>query len=164
MRTFLALAGLLMTVSACSATTGRAWVHEPENPNSDADVAAVRELEPMPEPVSLPPVQDSNQSLDAPRPRLSRTISLGQSDTAFVRPAPVTTATQPPVVVNIVNYQAAPYAGYGYPLTYRGSAPLATPRSSGGVPALGQDWARPPSYGPTFPFRSAPAPAWERPR
>jgi hypothetical protein len=162
-----ALSMSLLSLSACAATTGRAWVHEPEDANLDTDAAyAALDLEPVPG--SVPEAQE--QMSDAPRPRLAHVVSLGQSESSAPRPtAPAAPGcTTPSVVVNVVNYGCARYAaGYGYPLTYRTTTnDSAPPRasSSSSTPSLGQDWARPPSYGPSFPWHTGPASPWERSR
>lgn len=160
-----------LALSACAATTGRAWVHEPEDANLDTDAAyAVRDLDPAPGSLTPIPQASAAESVDAPRPRLAHVVSLGQSESGAARPALAAATPAPPgVVVNIVNYGSAPYsAGYGYPLSYRTSsagASAAPPAAaSGGAPALGQDWSRPPSYGPAFPWKTGPASPWQRAR
>ncbi|MGC4087431.1 MAG: hypothetical protein QM756_05985 [Polyangiaceae bacterium] len=159
----------LLALSACSATTGRGWVNEPEDGNAGASVPA-REFEASAAPLALAPTLTDDA--EPARPRLSRVVSLGQSEIDPARPAtPLGAAAPPGVVVNIVNYGSNPYtAGYGYPTTYRsvGSSSYGTfapsVSSSTGTPGLGGDWARAPSYGPTFPYHTAPASPWERSR
>ena len=173
----------LMALSACAATSGQSWVREPVDVNSDTDAAfAARELEPMPEAVAIPPTAreaNAQASLEEPRPRLSRVISLGEGESSGRPAAAATQAPQPGVVVNIVNYANSPYAsgygyGYGYGPIYRAGSgsppapatlPSTTPSTpSGSPPPLAGDWGRAPSYGPAFPWRTAPASPWERSR
>jgi len=173
----------LTGLSACATTSGQSWVREPVDVNSDTDAAfAARELEPMPEPVTLASAAAEGSAPTAAnegaRPRLSHVISLGQNESGS---SPTAVAAgpgaQPGVVVNIVNYGSTPYAsgyygyGYGYAPIYRaarGAPPSASTlpsggtasTRSGGTPTLGGDWGPAPSYGPTFPWRTAPASPW----
>lgn len=160
----LLLSLLFVLSSACGASNGRAWVRDagdvsPATELSDAELApplaTTSELE-------VPP-----EVTDPPRPRLAHVVSLGESETGASRPvaAVASPAKAPGVVVHIVNYGSAPFAGgYGYPLTYRSttSSPPAvhTPAPSSGTPSLGGDWKAAPSYGPSFPWHTGPAPAW----
>lgn len=155
-------------LSACASTSGRAWVREPEDANLDTDAANV-ELSPLPEGAATVAL-DERAAEDAVevRPRLAHVVSLGESESGSGRAAgPVTGAPPAPgVVVNIVNYGSSAYAGgYGYPLSYRTSASGApvvhSAPAASGAPALGGDWRPAPSYGPSFPWHTGPAPAWE---
>ncbi|HET9933973.1 MAG TPA: hypothetical protein VFQ35_24890 [Polyangiaceae bacterium] len=158
--------------SACASTSGRAWVRAPEDANLETDVASV-DLAPLPAGASseLSDSKSSDETGDVPRPRLAHVISLGESEAAprSAQPsgAPLTSAT-PGVVVNIVNYGSSAYAGgYGYPLSYRtatSGAPVVHSSPTVGTPSLGGDWRPAPSYGPSFPWHTGPAPAWERSR
>lgn len=152
---------------ACAATSGRAWVREPEDANLDTDAANV-ELSPLPAGASAEALDESApEELSEARPRLAHVVSLGESESGSGRaPAPVNGAPAPGVVVNIVNYGSQAYAGgYGYPLSYRtatsGAPVVHSSPAASGAPSLGGDWRPAPSYGPSFPWHTGPAPAWE---
>ncbi len=166
------------SLAAC-ATSGHAWVQEPEpgwsaagNERGYADALAVA----SPNEASLV----TPDPAFAPRPRLARVVSLGESSTArepsaaAALAAPSAAPAAPTVVVNIVNHAGRGYApGAVYtsaaPLyrSHRVAAPTVTrpsPATPPAKPPLGGDWRTPASYGPMFPYHSAPASSWERGR
>lgn len=120
-----------------------------------ADAVVVSEHMPPPEPARAPT-----------RPRLSQTVTLGQTGYSEM-PPPAAEATAPGVVVNnnvtVVNQPPVVwggYYGYGYGYGgggYGGYAPREAPRASTPstpsapaqyTPPVGGDWHSPPSYGP----------------
>lgn len=109
---------------------------------------------------------------DAPRESSRR---IGADRGSFDGPGAPPPPSPPPI------YVYPPTYGYGYPYGYGGygyggygyygypgccgrdvDRRPATPRPSPErPPALGQDWAPPPQYGPRFPFKTAPADPWK---
>ena len=116
---------------------------------------------------ALTPIDDT--SFVAPRPRLSQVITLGEtyatrspSPSGAAAPAP----SPSPVIVQVFAGGAPGYGYYGVGPSFStrashslGEGPV---RSSGGLPPVGGDWTAPPSHGPAFPYRMAPASPWER--
>lgn len=175
-------------VSVGCATTGQAWVQEPENALNLTGAPALEHMASVdratlsvahaaePAPVAAD---------DAPRHRLDHVVSLGESEASAPPPAPNSSAplgAPGPVVVNIVNYTPP---SYGYPIGYVRPYPAAAHRPLGPssservsnvpqrdvprsatprTPTREGNWVTPPSHGPSFPFRSAPASPWERAR
>ncbi len=161
---------LSAVLSGCAATTGRGWVQEPEDANLDLATTPTATLPMTPERGGVLALEadDARAPLDT-HPRLDHVVSLGESQASQdPRAASAAMPASGPVVVNIVNYGGAPYSPYvGYGVGYSSSRATAAPpgfapRSAApsAAPALGGDWARPPSYGPTFPFHTAPARPW----
>jgi len=175
--TWPSLPALALSAAGCI-TTGQAWVQQPENsliePSSEQRVAAA-DLEPLSVAQSAPLRPPA--AADAPRPRLSHVVSLGESVASEAPPpaaSPSPSAGAAPVTVNIVNYLAPAYDyGYSAPpfrqesrLRGHGSAhsrSTAASRSAD-TPPVAHDWRAPASYGPIFPYRTSPASPWQRPR
>ena len=145
-RASLAVLVALSGLSACGATSGQEWLHTPID---EREVHAAELSE-------APPALPSDE-----RPRLRQTITLGESYASVASesapaaapggsPVPVTVNTHVPVTVNN-------YATYGYGPGYRPAAPAPV---RGAVPATGEDFPAPPSYGPSFPYRASPASPW----
>lgn len=127
---------------------------------------------------SLVPPPSAQEPLPPARPRLSQTITLGQVDYSPAAPAPPATAPPSGVNVTVNNNIVNPpvvYGGYGYGAGYgygyggsgahrgsgfdRSGGPSQAWRGSGWegaqrtaapgqTPAVGGNWAPPPSYGP----------------
>ena len=128
-----------------------------------APIPAATDLEPVPEPAA------------EARPRLNRTITLGEVDVvASSAPAPGN-AIGPGVSVTINNYNSASpmapaygYSAVGYGRSARsfsvGDAPRSGASSVTSAPQPGQNWPAAPDYGSSFPYRSAPASPWARTR
>jgi len=146
------------------ATTGLAWVHEPESgidlspPSDDAARSAGTVAAPA---AFAEPAQRAPSAR-----RIDHTITLGETTglTAVSGEAAAQTGGAPsPVVINI-------YVSPGSPAVYAPAYGVATgatrfvgARSQAhGAVALrpGLDWAPPPSYGPAFPYRMAPSSPW----
>ena len=161
--------------TACGAT-GLDWVAEPETPPlaaSRADATTVRQpLEPVA--AGAPPAPAEEEPVADARPRLSRTVTLGEINVAPSNPS----AAAPPgsgVSVTINNYTSVTpgyggygygYAGFGYSrsqpsFSARGTGSGAS-RSSAAGPHAGQSWPSIADHGSSFPYRSAPASPWAR--
>ena len=121
-------------------------------------------------PASIPaPAEPPSEEADA-RPRLNRTITLGEVDVTPVT-ARAAAPTEAGVSVTINNYNtvnATPAYGYGYasvgyaratPAYAAGSAPRSAAPSG---PQPGQNWPTIADHGSSFPYRSAPASPWAR--
>ncbi len=161
--------GALSCAIGCSATTGSSWVREPEPgffPSDDAKLGtSAHPVEPLVEPLA----PDSTSELaEAPssRPRLTRTVTLGETLVAYSeRGSEPRVADRSNVNVTINNYVTPEndhYDGY-YPVPFvrevrhdggaRPSPPMRPSRP-------GQSWPAPPEHGPAFPFKTAPASPW----
>ena len=155
---------LLAGVVGCSATTGSSWVHEPEPggfANDDATVEVTgHPVEALVEPLA-PTRTDELAQAPSPRPRLTRTITLGETLVAYTERAPEPRAADRSSVHVTVNNYVTPqnesddgyYSGYYGGRFVRPSQPIAPTRP-------GQNWPAPKSYGPAFPFKTAPASPW----
>lgn len=163
---------LAVLSTACGAT-GLDWVAEPETPPlaaSRADATVRPPLQPVPSVAAFAPAEEEEPVADS-RPRLSRTVTLGEIDVAPSTPA----AAAPPgsgVSVTINNYTSVTpsygygYAGFGYArsqpsFSARGPTSGAS-RSSAAGPQAGQSWPSIADHGSSFPYRSAPASPWAR--
>jgi hypothetical protein len=163
---------LAVFAAGCSSTAGSTWVSEPE-PGFFAhdDVALATSAHPI-ETFHEPntPAWQSATTLDegrTPRPRLTETVTLGETYAAYTdRSAEPRAADRSNVNVTVNNYvtpQNDTYDGYygAYPVYRdarlnggaRPSQPIAPTRP-------GQSWPAPKSHGPAFPFRTAPADPW----
>jgi hypothetical protein len=167
------------------ATTGLAWVHEPESgvdlsPPGDARPESKSEAPQAARPGSNAPRTQENLALasdieEAPAARrLDHTITLGETTGASGSTAePSERSSGQPVVVNIYNYVgAAPQPVYapaygvvqgGYPVVGArafGARSVTVQPGSSGTVRPGMDWAPPPSYGPAFPYRMGPSSPW----
>jgi hypothetical protein len=153
----------------CSTTAGSTWVSQPEpGPFADGDLA-LSEQRPdgFAEPVSSTLGRDL-EVVGRPqaRPRLDRTVTLGEVHAAYTERQAEATPGPAPVSVTINNYATTPnyYDGYYAAPYYRGdfrrgddprpARPSARPTQPG------QSWPALPSYGPAFPFKTAPASPW----
>jgi hypothetical protein len=107
----------------------------------------------------------------APRPRLNRTVTLGEIDVVTTRTEAGPVTSGPPVIVNNYNQvNVTPsygYASYGYRGFSPGfspghgtAGPSRPPSASGPLP--GQNWPAVADHGPSFPYKSAPASPWTR--
>ena len=154
------------------ATAGSAWVSQPEPGFFQDDEPALRAsahpLEPVAE-STTPSFTTEPDEAPAPRPRLTRTITLGETFATYTdRPAEQRAAERGNVNVTVNNYvtpqsdDSDGYYGYGVPIVRdarrggRGhpSQPMARPTRPG------QSWPAPKSFGPAFPFKTAPASPW----
>jgi hypothetical protein len=162
----------LAALSTACGATGLDWVAEPETP----PLAASREDGAVRPPLSaaagvapLAPVEE--EPVAEARPRLSRTVTLGEIDVAPATPS----AAAPPgsgVSVTINNYTSVtPGYGYGYasfgyarsqPSFSAGRPASGASRSSAAGPQAGQSWPSIADHGSSFPYRSAPASPWAR--
>jgi hypothetical protein len=164
----------------CGATAGSTWVTQPEPgpfvSDTDALSASENSFHALDEPkTSQAALEVAFDEERRPRPRLNRTVTLGE---AFVSTAERSGAPQAPVgaplAITINNYVAAPnpyYSGYyGAPFIADGFRPIdggtrpAPPSAQPAPMQPGQNWPALPSYGPAFPFKTAPASPWERSR
>ena len=166
---------LFLLLSGCASASHSAWLREPEEglflgermPNLETSVSASDRAAP-------------NRADDAvvvdeaarPRARLSRTVTLGETTAPSREPSAgaASEANAAPVNVTVNNYVTAPapvyYGGWvdrvparAHGVTPRDVSPPSTaPR--GGSPAPAVSWPSPPSYGPSFPFKSGPASPW----
>jgi len=149
---------------------GREWVHAP----IDDDVGSPRErLAPDATPWSAA----SPASGGSPnRGRITRTITLGESLTPGAPPSPSSNRSRAEgpgatTFVESSSYRAPRSTSYGwggsgwgprYPSYPSYPEPRAsTPRAAPPM-QVGDDWQKPPSYGPAFPFRTGPASPWAR--
>jgi translation initiation factor IF-2 len=163
------------------ATAGSTWVSQPEpGPFAGDELAMTAGEHPIaPDEPRTSRFVAELESDAAPRsrPRLDRTVTLGETMVAPPErgePAPV--AERPAVSVTINNYVQPPapaYSGYyaapyvaGYHSTHGGgthpSQPIARPSPAPNPTPRhpGQNWPALPSYGPSFPFKTAPASPW----
>ena len=149
----------------CATTQGSSWVSQPEPGPFEGDALAVN-AEPLVETHRSSFVSEfTANDVERPRPRLDHTVTLGEivaTDSGRGETSPATGTA--PVSVTVNNYvQATPsYDGYyAVPVYTRGDGvarptPHATPAPS----HPGQNWPALPSYGPSFPFKTAPASPW----
>jgi hypothetical protein len=164
----------VLAFAAGCATSGSTWVSQPE-PGffaSDDEVALATSAHPI-ETFHEPntPAWQSAGALDegnSPRPRLTRTVTLGETFAAYTEPpADARPADRSNVTVTVNNYVTQPndtydgYYGYGVPL-YRSTRGNGGARPSHPIAPTrpGQSWPAPRSHGPAFPFRTAPADPW----
>jgi hypothetical protein len=160
----------LSVVLGCSTTSGSTWVSQPEpGPFAGDDIAlAERGFDAFDEPSTTTSSRDLEvEGRPEARPRLDRTITLGEVHASYAERAAAPAPGPAPVNVTINNYVAAPnpntYDGYYAPAYYgdfrrgdhqRPGKPSARPSHPG------QNWPALPSYGPAFPFKTAPASPW----
>jgi hypothetical protein len=163
----------LFVLSGCASSSNSAWLREPEEGLLVGE--RTREFE-----TSARSDAFSGSIADGPeianeashsRTRLRHTVTLGET----IAPAPEPSAAAAPagnpapVVVTVNNYVTAAVPVYGRwvePLPGRaarshGSAPRGvspSPTRGGSSPPV--SWPGPPSYGPSFPFKTAPASPW----
>jgi hypothetical protein len=162
--------GAIASSAAGCATTGLGWVNEPESGVDLSPPAQTTRVETgnyrtmnaaLPRETYAQPRPES-------RPRLDHSVTLGEVTTFDARPPDPVAGTSTPTVVNVyVTPSAQPgYVGYGSGFGLgapiftgaRTAVPIAT---SSTTMRPGLDWPAVPSHGPTFPYRTAPAPMWE---
>jgi hypothetical protein len=150
----------------CSATTGSGWVREPEPGFFASDDVAPEESshhsDSLVEPLAPSPATELGQT-PAPRPRLTETVTLGETFAAYTERAPEARAADRSSVNVTVNNYVTPqndsydgyYGGYAVPVIRhagnggaRPSHPIARPTRPGQGP------------GPAFPFKTAPGNPW----
>jgi len=152
---------------ACSTTTGASWVRQPEpGPFEDQELAtSAHHFEAFDEPRTSSFVSDAERDpSNQPRPRLDRTVTLGEvftgtSQRAEVAPAP----SGAPVNVTVNNYSSSPsgyYDGYFAAPVIIDEARRGRPNTAPRPTQPGQDWPKLPSYGPAFPYKTVPADPW----
>jgi hypothetical protein len=134
-----ALLLISLACAGCAATSGHDWLSSP--------------IEPRPELTAQ--VSEAPLAEIEPRPRLSHSITLGESYTTDAAPAAssgsptvqVNVHTQVPIVINNYGGYGYGYGGYGYG---RAATPHATPtRATSAMPTkVGGDFPAPPDYGP----------------
>jgi hypothetical protein len=133
-----ALLALSLALSSCATTAGRDWLNTP--------------IDQRAEPVTIGAIQPETAAES--RPRLSHTVTLGESYYASESTAAAPGAApavqvnvSTPVVVN--NYGGYGY-GYGYYSPSYGAGPIGAPiratRST--ATKVGSDFPAPPDYGP----------------
>jgi hypothetical protein len=178
---------LLVALSGCSSASNSAWLREPEAGMAlDADlVGPLEQRRALPiealgavRPAEAAPIPDPSGMDAGSRPRLMRTVTLGETLGSAPQPEPAGAGTAgAPVQVTINNYATVPgydavpvYAsGYAplYPRQHgggrvdgeRGSRAQVKPASANIIP--GRDFPAPRSYGPSFPYKTAPASPWK---
>lgn len=160
---------LLVGAAGC-ATAGSTWVSQPEPgffPNDDEALRAsasssAHPLETLAENSAPNPGGELDEAKTS-RPRLTRTVTLGETYAAYTERAPESrSADRSNVNVTVNNYVTPQndnydgYYGYGYgvPVLRHPTQPIARPTRPG------QSWPAPKSHGPAFPFKTAPASPW----
>jgi hypothetical protein len=157
----------------CSTTAGSTWVSQPE-PGPFSDEALALTEPSLEEPSASNFVRDLEvEGRPEARPRLDRTITLGEVHAGYTERSSDPAPGPAPVTVTINNYVATPNYDDGYYAApalvgdfrrgdpsrpSRPSRPVARPTQPG------QNWPALPSYGPAFPFKTAPASPWARAR
>lgn len=134
-----ALLALSLACAGCATTSGHDWLSSPIEPRTDLTAQ-----------ISEAPLVETEA-----RPRLSHSITLGESYTSEAAPAAssgsppvqVNVHTQVPIVINNYGGYGYGYGGYGYG---RAATPRATPaRTTSAAPIkVGGDFPAPPDYGP----------------
>ncbi|HET9960435.1 MAG TPA: hypothetical protein VFQ61_38460 [Polyangiaceae bacterium] len=190
----LRIASLALLGSACfgCGTSGQNWVLEPPEAFSSFERSARLStgesplLDPLPAQTAPSTAGSEPQRT---KPRLSRVISLGESQSSAISAGPPRDSRNDgsPAFIIVNNYVgrpgSAPHAAggvysssvYSAPFTGRNSSATtpgthvlpsrsfdARTHESRPTPNLGQDWSPPPNYGPLFPYKSSPAPVWGR--
>jgi hypothetical protein len=131
---------LAALLSGCMATSGREWLNSPIEERAApaaTDLAGVEATTPA-------------------RPRLSHTVTLGETYASAPEPALGGVARGAPVQVNVqthvpvvVNNWGGYGYGYGYPTGVGNvSAPARTARASNAAQQVGADFPAVPDYGP----------------
>lgn len=150
----------------CSTTAGSTWVSQPEPGPFADDALALREPN-LEEPTASTFVRELEvEGRPQARPRLDRTVTLGEVHAGYTERSSDPAPGPAPVSVTINNYVATPTYDDGYYVApaivgdfrrgdhSRPSRPAARPTQPG------QNWPALPSYGPAFPFKTAPASPW----
>jgi hypothetical protein len=165
--------GALVLLAGCGGAASNAdWLREPESGAVVGDAPATLAHEAT----STPLANDSTYAVSeleptAGRQRLDHTVTLGEVIATQPGAASANQSGGTTVIVNVNNTMQPGYApyyggyGYGYGALARGgggSRPSPTPQGGGASPVIpGQSWPAPPSYGPSFPYSTSPASAWE---
>jgi hypothetical protein len=153
----------------CSTTAGSTWVSQPEPGPFAGDDLALSEQGPggFGEPAPNGFVRDLEvDGRPRARPRLDRTVTLGEVDAGYTERQAQAAAGPAPVSVTINNYANTPsyydgyYAGGYYGRDFRPSNDPRPARPIARPTQPGQNWPALPSYGPAFPFKTAPASPW----
>jgi len=181
MRAPFVLLAALLTLPACGATAGDEWIAEtpeaarendiPAVETSVAEVAAEQEEASAESENGLPAPNEDAQPVD-------RVITLGQTNDSGPAPGEAggqgNYGAEPSVQINNYYGDSGGYyqPGYVYSPYYYG-APYGRSsyghsrggegggrRSGGGSMQPGQNWPSVPSYGPAFPYNTAPASPW----
>lgn len=137
---------LSLSLAGCASTSGNEWLSSP--------VEA--------QPRVFETTEVAGEATPAPRPRLSHTVTLGESYADSTRSvaaapgaAPLQVNVHTPVTVNNYagygyggyGYNYGSYGAYGYGITARSSS--ASVHVSGGTPTqVGGDFPAPPDFGP----------------
>jgi hypothetical protein len=154
----LLLLACLLAQGGCARTSGSDWLREPLPPQ--APVLDASFAEPVRDAPSATRPEGVRRQTSA-RPRLQHTVTLGESYSSPASQSASNSTAASPVQVTVQTYVPVSVTSYGSPgYVMDGDAPPPAGRGSGLQP--GQDFPHPPSYGPAFPYRSGPAPAWER--
>lgn len=160
---------LLASLYACAAcgATGLDWVAEAHLESASQQRVNVVQASTFAAPVSASIPATAEHS--GARPRLSRTITLGEVEVApAARDAARAGPSAPAVIVNNYNQvnvvtPAFAYGNYGYSRGSAGFSPgHARPSSNPPSPLPGQSWPAVADHGPSFPYRASPAPVWTR--
>jgi hypothetical protein len=169
------LVALAVLATACAGEPARGALR-------DASAVERREVEALATP-SFEAPDPGAFAAPGSRPRLRHTITLGETHGEGALPAPpvqrgASSGEQAPPPAAPPTYVYPPTYGYGYGYGFFGEPvfygpgtygwrdvdvrPARDPKPSPSrPPALGEDWAKPPSYGPKFPFKTAPADPWK---
>jgi hypothetical protein len=169
-----------LLLAGCVGTTGLGWVEEPETSSSPKSQkgSEIGLNEPLPKGALEYAASITAPAVTDPEPethyRLSHTITLGEVTEAprqslYVAGYP---GAPGPVIINNYSGGSAPGLGYGYGYGFafvgreggargaRGGSTLNTSTSSSGAAPgpvqAGQNWPAPASFGPSFPFPTAP--------
>jgi hypothetical protein len=152
----------------CSTTAGSTWVSQPEpGPFADDELALADQ---HPDGLDASKVSTFAPALEVegrpqPRPRLDRTVTLGEVHAGYAERTEKAAPGAAPVSVTINNYvtPANNYDGYyGAPYFVGDFRRSGAPRPAQPIAPTqpGQNWPALPSYGPAFPFKTAPASPW----
>ncbi|MEO8905935.1 MAG: hypothetical protein ABI488_25595 [Polyangiaceae bacterium] len=166
------VSGVLLLAALAGSTgcgaSGLDWVAESEVPARPSEPVDPNPAVRSGQAAALIPAGPEHEPEADARPRLSHTVTLGETDV----PSPSAPAASGPagVSVTINNYTnvAAPGGGYGYVSNGYGRGASAfigsggAARSSTSGPQAGQNWPGIADHGSSFPYRSAPASPWAR--
>jgi hypothetical protein len=163
---------LLVSAWACAGcgATGLDWVSEAHLESAQLQRVNAGASSRGAVSTSIPATAEQNAA-DS-RPRLNRTVTLGEIDVAASRVAAGPTPAPGPSV-NVYNYNqvnvvtpAFGYANYGYLRSSPGFSPgrvtAAPSRSNVSGPLPGQNWPAVADHGPSFPYLASPASPWTR--
>ncbi|HKO52259.1 MAG TPA: hypothetical protein VJV79_31340 [Polyangiaceae bacterium] len=166
------LVAWLCLCSGCGAT-GLDWVGEAHLASAQQQTVNTASAASSRRPATASIPATAQQDASEPRPRLNRTVTLGEMDVADARVA----GSGPPsgASVNIYNYNynqvnvpppSFGYGTFGYSGTRPGFVPArVTPlpsRPGAASPQPGQNWPAVADHGPSFPYQSLPASPWTR--